>query len=257
MLIASTNPFIVFYHDGFLRVSLDKYQADSTKKSTHFTNTHLAEEYFKIAREFGTWDGMTEKELRDFQSWNFTRLQTYLMDKGTISDPHWIDNSLRHQLKVAIIHLIRMSQKSIKKLSNIYQLWGLDFMFDNDLKLWFIEANTRPALKGTSDEKRTFMTNMIYAQFDIVYGLLRSRMKRVVQFINELTEKIPPNAVTKKGKVKHIPDLDQVKKDFNKINKNKFDKEFEHYDRTEFHKVVDDNYKGPKRYAELIPQECY
>jgi hypothetical protein len=257
MLIASTNPFIVFYHDGFLRVSLDQYTADSKEKGAHFTNTHLAEEKFKEANRTGTWDGMTEKELRDFQSWSFTRLQNYLIDNGKISDPDWINNSLRYQLKVAIVHLMRMSQSTLKKLPNTYQLWGLDFIFDDNLKLWFIEANTRPALKGSSDEKRVFMTKMIHAQFDIVYGLLRSRMKRVVLYINKVTDTIPKKFITKKGNVKWVPDFPDVKKEFNKVNKNKFEKEFEHYDTEEFHKVMDENYLGPKRYAGLLDENCY
>ena len=29
MLVASVNPLIVYYHDGFLRVSLSKYDKDS------------------------------------------------------------------------------------------------------------------------------------------------------------------------------------------------------------------------------------
>lgn len=31
MLVASTNPLIVYYHDGFLRISLTKYDKNSTK----------------------------------------------------------------------------------------------------------------------------------------------------------------------------------------------------------------------------------
>lgn len=33
MLVASVNPLIVYYHDGFLRVSLEAYDADSSDVS--------------------------------------------------------------------------------------------------------------------------------------------------------------------------------------------------------------------------------
>mmetsp|Transcript_251 Transcript_251/g.224 ORF Transcript_251/g.224 Transcript_251/m.224 type:complete len:348 (-) Transcript_251:552-1595(-) len=46
MLIASTNPLIVYYHDGFLRASLTKYDKYSTDRSTHLTNTHLSKNIF-------------------------------------------------------------------------------------------------------------------------------------------------------------------------------------------------------------------
>jgi len=42
MLVASVDPLIVYYHDGFLRVSLSKYDKNSKQKNVHFTNTHLS-----------------------------------------------------------------------------------------------------------------------------------------------------------------------------------------------------------------------
>jgi len=47
MLIASTNPLTLYYHDGFLRVSLLIYNKNSTEKSMHFTNTALSKKIFE------------------------------------------------------------------------------------------------------------------------------------------------------------------------------------------------------------------
>ena len=46
MLIASTDPLTLYYHDGFLRVSLLKFDKNSTEKSVHFTNTALSKKIF-------------------------------------------------------------------------------------------------------------------------------------------------------------------------------------------------------------------
>ena len=40
MLIASSDPLIVFYHDGFLRVSLTAYNSSEDDASAYLTNTH-------------------------------------------------------------------------------------------------------------------------------------------------------------------------------------------------------------------------
>ncbi len=80
MLVASTNPLIVYYHDGFLRVSLSKYEKESKEKNVHFTNTHLSKEIFAKAREDQLYDGMTEDELREYQMWGMEDLQTYLLE---------------------------------------------------------------------------------------------------------------------------------------------------------------------------------
>ena len=39
MLVSSVNPVKVYYHDGFLWVSLSKYDKFSTSADVHLTNT--------------------------------------------------------------------------------------------------------------------------------------------------------------------------------------------------------------------------
>lgn len=80
MLIASTNPLIVYYHDGFLRVSLEIYEKNSTEAKVHLTNTHLSKEAFELAKQEGGYQGMNETELRDFQMWTMPKLESYLYE---------------------------------------------------------------------------------------------------------------------------------------------------------------------------------
>jgi len=66
LLIASVNPLIVFYHDGFLKLSAYKYDRASTTPGVHLANTELAKEAFEKANGPGGWYGMNENELRAF-----------------------------------------------------------------------------------------------------------------------------------------------------------------------------------------------
>jgi len=66
MLIASVNPLIVFYHDGFLKLSVHIYDRHSRDKSVHLANTELAKEVFDLADQPGGWLGMNGTELRAF-----------------------------------------------------------------------------------------------------------------------------------------------------------------------------------------------
>jgi len=47
MMIASVNPLIVYYFDGFLRVSMNKYDLQSNDREVHLTNTELYKEKIK------------------------------------------------------------------------------------------------------------------------------------------------------------------------------------------------------------------
>ena len=44
------------------------------------TNTHLSKEIFKLAGGNGSFAGMNETELRDYQMWNMQELQDYLLE---------------------------------------------------------------------------------------------------------------------------------------------------------------------------------
>jgi hypothetical protein len=66
MVIASTNPLIVYYHDGFLRLSLYEYDPNSKNKSVLLTNTDLSGKAFEEAKKGNLINGMNETELRNF-----------------------------------------------------------------------------------------------------------------------------------------------------------------------------------------------
>ena len=254
MLIASTNPLMAYYHDGFLRVSLGNYESNSTDKKVLLTNLALNKQIYQEVKEGQLFNGMDEEALKIAKQWSFERLQEYLLKTGVISDRKWLDNYLRPEFKKAMIHLIRMASHSFLKRSTIYELYGVDFLLDSNLNLWFIEANSGPAIGGYSKPMEKFIAKMVEDHFEIIMGLIRSRMKRVINYVNRI---ISSGLVAggKKDNIK-IKDLDQRRYEFKTISKNYFEKEFEPKAGNGFSKIIDDNLFGTERYSGLISQEC-
>jgi len=254
LLIASTNPVIAFYHDGFLRVSVHKYDIHSKDKSVLLTNTELSKGAFKQAANGTLINGMNETELRNFQMWNFNRLQNYLLENKKISDPKWIDNYLRPEFQKAMIHLIRMSQSGFAKLSAVYELFGVDFMLDEEMNLWFLECNSSPVMSGTSEEKEKFMINMLKDHFEIVIGLLRSRSLRIINYVNEITQNLLKTK-NENGKYE-LRELNQKKEHFKFIIQNKFEPDYEPSPQNSWYKIIDENFNGTQRYMNFIEEKC-
>jgi len=254
MLIASANPLMAYYYDGFLRVSLHEYTPKSKELGALLTNTALSKSAFGAAAKNGTYKGMTEAELKDFHLWNFQRLENYLYDNNVVSDRDWLENYLRPEFRKALAHLVRMSQASFKKLSSVYHLFGMDFMLDANLNLWFIEANASPALEGFSVEMKNHVSKMLKDHYEIIYGLLRSRMKRVIHYVNTM---IVENEYSQSEDGEFIiNNLEAKRLEFQRISKNYFEPEFEPSSTNKFQPIINENFDGEKRYFGLIKEEC-
>ncbi len=254
MVVASTNPLMAFYHDGFLRVSLYGYDVNTTDKKILLTNLALNSEVYDDAKKGKLTHGMTQEELKIAQQWSFERLHENLMESNITSDPNWLDNYLRPELKKAMIHLVRMSSYSFLKKSSLYEFYGVDFMLDDNLTLWFLEANSGPAMDGYSDPMEKFIVKMLKDQFEITYNILKSRMKRVVMLVNNIIQEgqvtVDPN-----GEVQ-IENLDAWRKVFNKVSMNRFEPEFELSPTNGYKKILDENLSGADKYMGLLDPSC-
>lgn len=254
MLIASTNPLMVYYHDGFLRISLRDYDPKSNEIGAILTNIALSKPLFDQAKQNGTYNGYTKDELMQQAFWMMPQLAQYLLENGVVTDPNWLDNYLRPEFKKAYVHLLRMAQHSLARQSSLFEIYGLDFMLDENLNLWFIEANTEPLLDGWSPESSKFLNQIIYDSFDIVHALLKSRVKRIVKYVNVMileTEKfgIHWDSV-------HVEGLAQKRKEFEIITRNYFEPEFEVRTKNGFQLIIDENLHGSARYKGYLEEEC-
>jgi len=171
-----------------------------------------------------------------------------------IKDTNWLDEYLRPEFKKAMVHLVRMAGKSFVKKSQTYELFGCDFMLDDNLNLWFIECNSGPVLSGSSKEKERFVTKMLRDQFEIVFSMLKSRAKRIIRFVNSIIRS-SETQIMSNGEVV-IQDLERKRQEFKEITRNYLEPEFEPSPDNGFSKIYDDYLDGASKYAGLISEEC-
>ena len=84
------------------------------------------------------------------------RLQDYLLKNKLIKNDKWLDEYLRPAFKKAFVHVVNTAKQAFMKDSRFFEIFGLDFMLDSDLNLWFIESNASPVFEGTSKTKEIF-----------------------------------------------------------------------------------------------------
>jgi len=248
MLVASTNPLIMYYHDGFLRVSLHPYDKFSNDRSTHLTNTHLSKDIFAEVKKLNkTLNNMNEQQLRDYQMWTLERLKDHLLESGKIKDPNWLDNYLRPKFKEAFIHILRMTGHAFWNQSNVFEMFGLDFMLDEDLNLWFIECNSSPQLVGTNAYKTNFLIKMLKDIYEIQYAFYKSRMLRVVKLIKQMELE---------GLVEGTINYTKWRPEYIEASRNRLEPQFELSSDNSFHLIMDLNKDKSEAYFGNLKDEC-
>mmetsp|Transcript_37001 Transcript_37001/g.33263 ORF Transcript_37001/g.33263 Transcript_37001/m.33263 type:complete len:83 (+) Transcript_37001:220-468(+) len=80
-------------------------------------------------------------------------MQSYLLETGKISDPNWLQNYLFPQFQKAMLHLTRACKWATVRRSQLYQFWGVDFIMDENLNVFFIEANANPLISPNNEQK--------------------------------------------------------------------------------------------------------
>jgi hypothetical protein len=166
MLIVSMDPFIVLYHDGFLRVSLYTYDQGASETMAHVTNTQLAKDMLEARNATAEeWE-----ETMQSQMWTFPTFEEYMQEAGLV-DSGWLDDFLRPVMKQKMLHLARMHFPTLMQLTNAFEIFGIDFLFDSSLNLWFLESNVSPAMQATTKEKGELQSTIVKDMTDLVLAL--------------------------------------------------------------------------------------
>ena len=89
-----------------------------------------------------------------------------------------------------MIHLLRMTSHAFRKDKTVFELYGVDFLLDTNLNLWFIEANTGPAISGYSVPMEDFIVKMVSDHFEIRMYLLVFRVMTTFLVVDEACEEV-------------------------------------------------------------------
>ena len=216
MLIASTNPLIVYSYDGLLIVSSNQYDPKTKDKSNPLTDT-------EPLQQDGNSTSASGKHRVELEAWGLQKLADYLAQQKKLDNSAWLEEHLRLAFQRAMQHLVRMTQSSLYKSSSVWELLEVDFILDEDFNLWFIECHSNPSAYSSSEEQERFLVKMLKDQFDIVFGYLRSRIKRVIVYINDLQDE--PGVQQLDDRLV-IDDLEPRRKQFQLVIANRLEPEY-------------------------------
>jgi hypothetical protein len=161
--VASVDPLIVLYHDGYSRIGNGDYSENDFKDTTSHLTTHT---------------GLGEEIKDTFQEFEKRLLQHYRSSPNLrhIRDPV---QHVRNQFKDSLGEFIDAFKdlsfthpgKDVMTSENAYGFYGADFILDKDLDVWFLEPQ-----KGCGmDEDYKFRVEM----HDALFGGMVSTLEEI------------------------------------------------------------------------------
>uniref|UniRef100_A0A2K6V145 Tubulin--tyrosine ligase n=1 Tax=Saimiri boliviensis boliviensis TaxID=39432 RepID=A0A2K6V145_SAIBB len=125
---------IYLYREGVLRTASEPYHVDNFQdKTCHLTNHCIQKEYSK---NYGKYEEGNEMFFKEFNQYLTSALNITLESTILLQIKHIIRNCLLSvEPAISTKHLPYQS----------FQLFGFDFMVDEELKVWLIEVNGAPA----------------------------------------------------------------------------------------------------------------
>ncbi|KAL4466557.1 hypothetical protein ABPG72_010608 [Tetrahymena utriculariae] len=140
------------YKNGYLRTSSSKYSMQTFNEAVHLTNWSLQ----KGLPSYEKHEQGNRLPLKEGLQYIFdTQYSKYQVD---------YEKHIYPRMKDLIIDLVRSCEQEMfksKKLSNCFELYGFDFIIDEDLRVWLIEANKNPGFGLPTEKARKLIDEMV------------------------------------------------------------------------------------------------
>ena len=147
-VLVDCNMNVFFCREGHLKGSSEYYNINNTNKFIHITNHSLQ----KKSNKFEMYELGNEMSYQDFK--NFLISENISLEKF---------DEMINQMKLLVkISFKAVANKLLKTVPVLcFEIFGYDFILDNDFKLWILEINNNPGLGISSPLIKKLIPRML------------------------------------------------------------------------------------------------
>ncbi|KXZ46847.1 TTL3 protein [Gonium pectorale] len=142
VLVTDWNPLQAwFYSTCYLRFAADDYDPNSLDVFQHLTNNSVSK-YFEGPKK-------TDEITASGNMWSVPRFQRWLAETYG-RDDIW-EALLQPAMKHIAICTLKAAQDIVTPRKAACQLYGYDFLIDDQLRVWLLEVNASPTLEASTE----------------------------------------------------------------------------------------------------------
>ena len=153
-VLVTPSTKLYYCKDMYIRLSAFDYNLNDKRKFGHLTNIALQ----KYSQNYDEEKAIINKEM----------LQDYI--RKTLKSDFDFETEIFSKIRKIVLILSAVILKKFMAFTSTkknFEIFGLDFMIDHDLKVWFIEVNTNPAITLGN----TFIDQLIPRMLDDAFKL--------------------------------------------------------------------------------------
>ncbi|KRX07752.1 Major facilitator superfamily domain, general substrate transporter [Pseudocohnilembus persalinus] len=164
-LIASTDPLVVLYQDGFVKRCIENYDNDFEEFDIQAIYKHITnrKQYRGNHPKFD--------ELENDLILTVPALQDYMIKEHNFTEEKF--QELQHQKHKMMAYCIMAAIKKIDKKQGAYQLLGFDLIWDENFNVKIIEINTYPEIDGFLYAQKYVYPTLIQTTLDLMIDTLQ------------------------------------------------------------------------------------
>lgn len=158
---------IWFYEECYIRFSAEEYDTSNLyNKFAHLTNNSIVKHSSHFAEEI------------DGNMWSQDQFIQHLHQQHNSQDS--FVKKIQPMMKQAVMWSLMSVQDMIKGRKNSFELYGFDFLVDDNFKPWLLEVNSSPAMEYSTavTERLVKMVLEDVVKVIIDYGLATSKKKK-------------------------------------------------------------------------------
>ncbi|KAG7400917.1 Protein monoglycylase ttll8 [Phytophthora boehmeriae] len=142
VLVTGWDPLTVWFNeDCYLRFSSEEYSMDDlSDQYVHLTNNSIQKYSDKFNDVYATDDGEMQVE---GNMWHSDDFKKFIATK--LGQPDIWNERMHPRMKEVVVQSLQCVQDMVQHRSNSCELFGYDFMVDEQLTPWLIEVNSSPA----------------------------------------------------------------------------------------------------------------
>jgi len=172
-MIASLHPLVVFFCNGTVRLNAQHYDAQNFDNDlVHITNTRRQLQSLKDNGE-----KVNAESLEIGLKWSLDELASFIEKRS--GRRRW--DELMSRIKEILVRVVRSTQSALKEGAGnpdgSFQLFGADFIVDDEYNPWLTEIQTGPGLSHESNSvKKRIIPSLVREATKVASTVHRLRL---------------------------------------------------------------------------------